>query len=352
MSPLEAKFVDFVRSLKNAEVVDEIELSLEQKKAKKPDFFFCDRQFIGEMKAINADTEYKAVAMLEEQRERPEFPIFYEPWDSNKILNCLPDGRFIKERMVKAITTGLEKSLKKANKQIESSKQTYNVKTAEGILIIINDLVEVLSPEVIAYRVNQLLNRKRHSGELFHPDVAVVLIISGLHIVRSEYGQELVPIITVVNFNVDDYEAARDYTRWLERKWAEFNGIPFIESNIKFNELKTLKREKEKLPKQPTRSEFWKKQYKTAPYLRGLSEDELLSHAKDLSYNMLPRVLRGNHEKPSQQESNEMMELNTHLMEEFNHRGIDFRKLSFAMKEALEQLQKDGRVDLQSQLVE
>jgi hypothetical protein len=352
MSPLESRFVDFVRSLKNAEVVDEIELSSEQKKAKKPDFFFCDRQFIGEMKAINADTEYKAIAMLEGQRERPEFPVFYEPWDSNKILNCLPDGKFIKERMIKAITTGLEKSLKKANKQIESSKQTYKVQTAEGILIIINDLVEVLSPEVIAYRVNQLLNRRRPSGELFYPDIAVTLIVSGLHIVKSEYGQDLVPVITFVNSNAADYEAARDYTRWLERRWAEFNGMPFIESNIKFDDLKTLKRKKEQSSKQPTRSDFWKKQYKIAPYLRGLSEDELIGHAKTLAYKMLPRGLRGDHEKPSQQEFNEMMESNTHLMEEFNHRGIDFRKLSFAMKEALKQLQQDGKVNLQSKSVE
>lgn len=349
MSPLEIKFEDFVRTLKNAEVVDEIELSLEQKKAKKPDFFFCDRQFIGEMKSLNFDTEYKAVAILEKQREKPEFPIFYEPWDSDKILNCLPDGKYVKERMVKAITTGLKKSLKKANKQIGDSKKTYSIESAEGILIVINDQVEVLSPELIAYRVSRLLKDRDSSGGLLYPDIAVVLIIGGLHTMKLEHGQEVMPIVTVMNSNTTDYEMASDYTRWLQRKWAEFNGVPFIELDIQSESFKTSKREEPQPYKQLTRSELWKQEYQKNPYLRGLSEDELINRGQELAYETMPYYLRGSHEKPSEQRSRKLLELNTHLMEEFNYRDLDFRKFGSAMHSAIAQLKEEGRVVLKSE---
>ncbi len=350
MSPLETRFVEFVRSLKNAEIVDELEFSSEQKKAKKPDFFFCDRQFIGEMKSINADTEYKAVAILEKQRERPEFPVFYEPWDSDKILNCLPDGKYVKERMVKAITTGLKSSLKKANKQIAGAKKTYDIETAEGILIIINDSVEILSPEVIAYRVSQLLREKDKSGNLLYPNVVVALTVGGLHTLELGSGQELMPLVTVVNSGVADFESVKDYTRWLERKWAEFNNVPLIEIDIEPEDLRTSKRKEIQSPRQLTRSDLWKEQYRGNPYLRKLSEDDLLAHGQKLSYELMPYHLRGDHPKPSEQRVRELLELNTHLMEEFNHRGLDFRKFSSAVHAAVSQLQDEGKVVLQGGL--
>ncbi|MEL7358536.1 MAG: hypothetical protein AAFN40_18505 [Cyanobacteria bacterium J06560_6] len=327
--------------MKNAEVVDEIELTLEQKKAKKPDFFFCNRQFIGEMKSLNADTEYKASAILEKQQERPEFPIFFGSWESEKILNCLPDGEYVKERMIKAITSGLKKSLKKANRQIRDSKKTYSIESAEGILIIINDSVEILSPEVIAYRVSQVMGERNPSGELLCPDIAVVLILGSLHTMHLEHSQEVLPAITVINSYTTDYEMARDYTGWLQKKWAEFNNMPLIERDISPELLRTSKREEPQPYKQLTRSDLWRKDYRNTPYLRQLPEDELMSRGQEIMYEMVPFFLRGSHESPSEQRALKLLELNTHLMEEFNHRGLDFRKLSSAIDAVKAQLAKE-----------
>ncbi len=349
MSPLENRFVEFVRSLKNSEIVDEIELSLKQKKAKKPDFFFGDRQFIGEMKSLKENTEYKALDIIDLQKERPEFPVFYEPWEVSKVLNCLPDGEYINQKIIRVITSGLKKSLKKANKQIKSSKTTYEIDDAEGILIVINDLVEILSPEVIAYAVHQLLQPKKPSGELLCPDIAVVLIVGGLHTLRIEQGRDVMPIVTIVNSYIAEYKAAKEYTRWLERKWAEFNNMPFIDANIRFEDFKTSALRETQPPKQFTRSEVWKDQYKENPHLRGLAEDELISYGQKLLYETMPFYFEGEHDKLSQERVNELLELNTHLMEEFNYRGLDFRKFGSAMQEAVKQLKEEGKVGIPSQ---
>ncbi len=299
------------------------------------------------MKSLNADTEYKAAAIIEKQCERPEFPVFYQPWDSDKILNCLPDGEYVKERMVKAITTGLKKSLKKANKQIAVSKKMYDIQTAEGILVIINDSVEVLSPEIIAYRVSQLLEERAYpSGELLYSDIAVVLIVGGLHTIELGRGQELIPIVTVVNSYIDEHEAAKEYTRWLQRKWAQFNGVPLIEHNIQPEDFRTSKRDKPQPSRPRTLSDLWKEQYKRNSYLRHLSEDKLLNHSQKLHYEMMPYLLRGEHAKPSEERAQKLLELDTHIMEEFNYRGLDFRKLGSTMKIAIEQLQNEGKIAL------
>lgn len=77
---LKGRFTEFVRNLESAEIVDELQLSQEQRRAKKPDFFFFERQFIGEMKSIEKDMEPKAQTILDKHKDRPEFPVFYGQW--------------------------------------------------------------------------------------------------------------------------------------------------------------------------------------------------------------------------------------------------------------------------------
>ncbi len=74
---LEERFTEFVRSLQSSEIVDDLQFSFEHKQSKKPDFFFFERQFIGEMKSIKKDMEPKAQAILDKHKDRPEYPLFF-----------------------------------------------------------------------------------------------------------------------------------------------------------------------------------------------------------------------------------------------------------------------------------
>lgn len=345
---LEERFVKFIRNLKSAEIVDELKLSQEQNQAKKPDFFFNERQFIGEMKSIKTDMEPKVQAILDKYKDRPEFPIFFGEWDSNKILKYFPDRDSINKEMLLAATSALEAHVEKANRQIREAKKSFSIINSEGILIILNDCVEVLTPDLMVYKIHQLLNKKDQLGKTRYSHVSIVWIISEVHTLKTEMGQELLPCIVVVNDNSSSYQEANNYVNWLQRKWAEFNKIPFVKSNsVEIPLSKFSKRKKLNSPEMIPRSEMWQKQYLRSPYLRHLSKEELLKYFEKIYSETMPAFLRGSHEKPSQEKVHQLMERHTHLMEEINYRGIDFREFSPKLKEVFETLQHEGKLRLE-----
>jgi len=353
---IEERFTEFVRSLRSAEIVDEIQMSQEQRCDKKPDFFFSERQFIGEMKCIKKDMEPKAQAALNKHKDRPEYPVFFAPWDSNKILKHLPDRERIKQEIFYSITSALEEYVEKANRQIRATKETFQLQESEGILIILNDCVEILSPDVIAYRVHQLLHKKDKIGDTRYPHVSVVWIVDELHVVKTEIDQDLLLSIVVGGEDSASQEVI-DYINWLQMKWALFNNVPFIKGNFDLMEKKFSKRrednssEEHNSPEMIRRNEMWRRQYKQTPYLRHLSKERLLAHAQQIFYAILPEFIRGEHDKPSQEEVHKNLERLEHLFEEINHRGIDFREVALKNNEAFTLLQQEGKIKLQERPV-
>jgi hypothetical protein len=346
---LEERFIEFARNLKSAEIVDELNLSQEQNKAKKPDFFFFERQFIGEMKSIKKDMKPKVQAILDKHKDRPEFPVFFGEWDSNKILKHLPDGDSINKEMLEAATTALEDHVEKANRQIREAKKVFEIIESEGILIVLNDCIEILSPDLMVYKIHQLLKKKDRSGNARYPDLSVVWVISETHTLKTEMGQEFLPCIVIVNDYSPSYQEANKYVSWLQRKWASFNNIPFFKSTFADIPLSEFSGQKEiSSSEMIPRSEIWKKQYLRTPYLRHLDKEELLIHFQKISSETMPAFLRGTHEKPSQVKVNKLMEIFTHFIEEINYRGIDFREFSPKLQEVFETLQKEGKLKLEA----
>jgi hypothetical protein len=343
---LEERFTEFVHNLQSAEIVDELKLSQEQERSKKPDFFFFERQFIGEMKSIKKDMEPKAKTILEEHKDRPEYPVFFGQWSSDKILQHLPDGESINEKMFYAITSALEDSVEKANRQIRETKKVFKINNSQGILIILNDFVEILSPDLIAHKVHQLLNKKLPSGDARYPHISVVWIVSEIHIIKTEIGQKLLPSIVLVNHYSHNHQEASDYVNWLQRKWASFNNMPFVEGRLDFKDIQFSKQETDS-PEMIPRSEMWRKQYAQTPHLRRLSREQLLEYSQQLWFETLPAFIRGSHEKPAQETVFELMEKQTHLVEEINFRGIDFREFSPKLHEAFNRLQQQGKLKIQ-----
>ena len=342
---LEGRFTDFVRSLINAEVVDELELTAEQERAKKPDFFFLDRELIGEMKMLKTDTAHKAQKILSQQRNRPEYPVFYGKWDSNKVLRHLPDGEQVNLRILDKILSGLEKSLEKANRQIRSSKESYELEDSEGILIVLNESVDVVSPEVMTFKVAQLLMKKDYSAGPRYPHISMALLISETHVLELHSAQKALPCILVINDSSPPSQRTLDYVNWLQSKWASFNGMPFVAGEVDLNNLQFSKnKEKEDSGIPLRRSDFWAKQYRQAPYLRHLDEGQLAAYFGSLYEEIMPAFIKGTHAKPSQQVVHTLLERGTHLMEEINYRGLDMRLFAPNLHQALERFRNSNSV--------
>ncbi len=64
------------------------------------------------------------------------------------------------------------------DRQIRNAKECSCLGKSHGVLIVLKDTVEVLSPEVLAYDINLLLVKKGPSGEPRFSEISAVWILS------------------------------------------------------------------------------------------------------------------------------------------------------------------------------
>ena len=324
---LEERFKLFAKNMSGAECVDDLPLTDEQRDANKADYLFDNRNVIGELKALQTDASDKVEKILEPYRESPEWPLFYGKQEIQKIIGHLPNRDEINRKLVEAVTDSVETVIKKANRQIRETKRTFNLPDAGGLMIILNDLVEVISPDLIAYRVRKALNKRTAEGELRFPNVSAVLVIGGAHYAQLNPNLKGIPILVIPN-DVPEAERVEQFVPTLIREWSAFDGQPLITVDadkavaLQFRKLSDDAKEQ----KGPTTvQEYWEWEYRRRPYLRALSKEDLLQVGRRVFEEMTPNFLKGVPKAPQDQIQRLMMQF-THFLEEMRFRGIDMRE--------------------------
>ena len=143
------------------EMIDDIELSKEDIKNKKADYFGLGRKIIFEQKVFETEQIEKIQNKIDQHREEDYFPLFYGQRDINDILKYFPDKEKFRLEIYNLITKQIEGVLSNANKQIPSTEKTFNLEKSVGVVVLLNDTVNVLAPEVIAKRVSGRLGEEK-----------------------------------------------------------------------------------------------------------------------------------------------------------------------------------------------
>ena len=284
---LEVRFTRFVAGLSYAELVDKLPMTDVQTRAKKVDFFFNNRSIVCEMKSLTADVSAKIDRILEPHRERPEFPGFYGKWPIDAVLERLPDGKDIHKQMYEALTSGIADLVAEANRQIRQTKAAFELPSAHGILLILNDSVAILNPQMIAHRVYKTLIKRTADGQIRYQDVGAILIISEGHRVRLHEQLTAIPILILPHPLVPDEEAL-NFLSELQKPWAAFEGVPLVEhaesayDGLEYIDAKDVPSEAERI----TLGELWKREYRDGPYLSNITDDDLVFYGARLSVEM------------------------------------------------------------------
>lgn len=339
---LDQRFKEFLSTLTEVENIDNLNMTQQQKDSSKADYFAENHQLVIELKSLETDTEHKIEKILEPHRSRPEFPDFYGKWQVSKILKHLPDGDEINKQVIEAVTSRLEKIYKKANRQIRTTKATFNSPNAQGLLIILNEKIDVLAPNVIFYRLVRMANKKHPDKSFQFPEIHYILLISEAHFAPAPNNAMGFLILHQPINNVSAFKHEK-FLEGLTKKWTEFNNIPLH----KLGELKSLKdlnalsvaeynKEQEKLI---PRNESWRRYYKKNPYFRSYDEEMMRWMYKTIMSELAPSMLKGATQK---QRDNRFFwnEVFTHFLEEVNHRGMDMRIFSSISKSLGENIVK------------
>jgi len=112
-------------------------------------------------------------------------------------------------------------------------------------------------------------------------------------------------------------------------RWAEWNGCIAFEGNahdpskIHFSPMKEVR---EPAPTRIPRHELWRRRYRANPYLRALSDEDVLARGADIMRRLMPHFIKGG---PGYvpEAVNPLMEEFTHFQEEASFRALDLRDM-------------------------
>ena len=160
-STLEERVSAFLRSMAGAESIDEVIPTSQYQGRRRADYLLEGRRVIVELKTLKTDTAPKIDAVMDKHRDREDFPMFYGTSTTDKVLARLPDGENINRRIYGAITRSVEDAIRSAEEQIEETRKLLSLPNAVGVLVLLNESIDVLSPEVVGHRVAALMRRER-----------------------------------------------------------------------------------------------------------------------------------------------------------------------------------------------
>lgn len=326
---LNNRFNAFLSQLPFAESIDDLKLPPEFDESKRADFLIENRKAIIEFKSLESDPEYKIHTELENHQERDEYPLFYGKLELNKVLKHLPDGEEIQKKLFYKITRSIEQSFREADRQICATKDMLNCPDSIGLLVLLNEEISVLSPEIISHRVSQLLAKTNDDGNPHYKNITSVWFILENFSLKTRKGDKLLPSIVINGPGAVNRPELTNIMNILQSNWAAFNGVPYATSDIgkiadsDFIRLSELEKEHQQfIP----RHELWRKQYCNNPYLKSLSDDAVLTHGARLLRFMTPHFLKDGYRITSDQMA-QFMEGWTHFLEEVRIRGLDMKKM-------------------------
>lgn len=295
MVSLEDRVIDFLSSWPGAEKIDDIVSFGEFPNKKRADFLLAGRTIIVELKTLKTDTSHKVDKELDRHRDRDDFPLIYGSVDLQKILKHLPDQEEINKRIYLKITRSIEDAIRSAEMQVQGTKEILSLSNAIGLTILLNEDVEILSPDIACRKVSELLCRIRSDGSVGSP-ISFVWCLFESHMTECENQASAFPCILIEGPNAVSSAGSSALFSDLLNAWAQYNNALLVHSTVgRVNDLSYQKArpEKPKPASKLTRHEYWNQRYAANPYLRGLHDDGVLAHGAKVFAELTPHFLKG-----------------------------------------------------------
>ena len=320
---LNDRFSTFMKAVSSIEDIDAIPIPQKYTSPKKADYFGMGRSVIFEQKSINQEQASKIQNELDKRNNEDYYPIFYGNRDVNLVLEHFPNKEEMQRKLFNQITKLIEDYLSNADKQIFSTAKVFGIAKYTGVLIILNESIGVLSPEIVTHKLSRLVTQKRKDGGLRFSRVSYVLFISEAHLYR-----QTTPIALLLqNDLVPPHDnTVEEYMHYLIHAWSEFNGgeAALFEDSDEF--LKSTKQKPGKKKSMLTRSEEREQWYKANRYMKGWSDDEVYKKCGEYIAAIGPFFMKGG-PKMSKPMLGEATLAFSDFIVESNIRGLDIREI-------------------------
>jgi len=285
------------------------------------DYFAYNRTLIIEQKSITTDQANKIQSIIEAYSDEDFYPMFFGERDLNLVLEKFPNGEAVRRKLYVQITKALEGYLNKAKRQIKSTADVFAVDDPCGLVIVLNDKVKSLSPEVVVTRLSQRLHERRSDGSLRYEGIHFVLYVCETHLLDGCIPNSFL----IEGPSSGRLQRHREYIDYIVASWAFFCGGNLLRRPFEDAFVGLTERE-EPIPQHMSRSRHRELWYKTRPYMRSWSDESVVAAATAYLKEIGPYFSTKGPKLPSEELGARALQF-VDFVQEFNFRGLDFREV-------------------------
>jgi hypothetical protein len=327
LPPLEDRLNAFMRGLPGTEPIDY--LPGLPPSSKRADFLLDHRSGIAEVKNLTSDVSHQIDTVMARYRDRPEYPVFYGTMQIEHIICRFPaEGEQIRRQIFNRLTKSLEQAVREADEQIGQTKAIFGIPDAWGILVVANQHVDALPPDIILGRINSMLLR-RDDRTLRFSNITCALIISESHLMETPDGTAGPVFIQLDGPLADACPACPMFLEHFLSAWSAHDGLPQTvveDMALRGDRFHSVKAEFARQQPIKPRYEHWREHYRQNRFLAEVPDKEFANQLSDLFKYVTPHFLKGG-KKLSKHELARFSELFTCYLEEASLRGFDMRDI-------------------------
>jgi hypothetical protein len=224
MMNLETRFFDFCNRHPEAENIDDLVKTTGAVKGMKiADFFFQNRTIVCEVKTLNKETADKLVAYMRKVGLDPA----HLPRGQHSIERLFlefEEGEAKYRKAIDLITTPIADGIDDAEKQIRDTKRLFSTPAADGLLIILNDQVNLAGPPLIVQRLAQRLIKNAPDGSPYYKHINHFVHIGEKY---TPSGENAFMDLTIPNWRSPETQGVAAFVGDFIQAWAAFNGQTF-----------------------------------------------------------------------------------------------------------------------------
>lgn len=219
-SNLEQRFFKFIDSLDDTENLDDPKFNFPTNQ-RKADYLLNNRSIIAEVKTFQNNPKNKSDKLIN-NKLREDGIIIFGRVNLNQVFQPKEIERLGK-KIFYTLTRNTEAIFSSAAKQISQTKNYLQLNESAGILIILNQSIEILEPEIILHRLDECFNKASSTS------IQYCLLI--FEFPFSPNKDEQISELHLYSFERSQISSLNKlYLKSLMEKWAKFNNSSYQEN--------------------------------------------------------------------------------------------------------------------------
>jgi hypothetical protein len=313
VDPLTPRVERFIREALCGQSLDEMQSANELRAD-----YVCLRGLVAiELKTLEDDGQERVDNLLDQLRQRPDWPIFLGSAPLQSFIQNTDDPDELGKRVLERIGRGITRPLQKANRQLEAHQTNFPRPNLVKLLVLVNEDHQAYDPHTVSYLLWHAVRREDAADQPRFAHVDAIIYFTERHATVVE-NLLTFPITIVEGAGVYDAPWKSEVIDFVERRWIKFCGYPDLSSKPDLSEFSTI----DHIPEEAPRHERWRTDYSRNSYMKSLSNEQLQEVFDEIMLLSTLSFLKDPPIRIEKTNTTEVMECFTHMMQEMGDRAI------------------------------